>query len=72
LAALLPRRLIVPKDRNPMVAMPKLYVVAVHKLLGALFCFLVVSAPKFVTVQHVSVGTDNKGAIVLHGLLRWL
>jgi hypothetical protein len=25
-----------------------------------------------VTVQHVSVGTDNKGAIVLHGLLRWL
>jgi len=55
-----------------MVAMPKLYVVAVHELPGALFCFLVVSAPKFVTVQHVSVGTHNKGAIVLHCLLRWL
>jgi hypothetical protein len=25
-----------------------------------------------VTVQHVSVRTDNKGAIVLHRLLRWL
>ena len=37
------------EDRNPLVAMPKLNVVAVHKLAGVLFCFLVVGAPKFVT-----------------------
>jgi hypothetical protein len=60
------------EDRNPLVAVPEFYVVAVHILLGVLFCFLVIGAPKFVTVQHVSVLADNKGAIVLHGLFWWL
>jgi hypothetical protein len=58
------------EDRNPLVAMPKLYVFAVHKLPGVPFGFLVIGAPKFVTLQHVSICADNKSAIVLHRLLR--
>jgi hypothetical protein len=46
-----------------MVATPKLYVFAIHKLPGALFCFLVIGAPKFVTLQDTPnrARSDDRG-----------
>jgi hypothetical protein len=54
--------------RDLIAAMPQLYVVAVYKLLGALFGFLVILAEKLVAVRYVTAFIYDINAIVLHRL----
>ena len=52
---------------DPAIQLPKLYVMAVHVLLGAVFGFFIVRATKLESCLDMAIWPNGVGAVFLHG-----